>query len=95
MGKKAKFSKEVKITACENYKKGKGLFGSIAKEVGCGKPVFIKWYYDYIIHGEAIFDDKPKNASYTMEFKQELKLRYNEIIKFEGQWMNKVKLVLI
>lgn len=78
MGRKAKFSKEVKIKACEKYKAGKGSFGSIAKEVGCDKAVFYKWYHDYVNHGESVFDEKPRNNSYTVEFKLEV---INEIKK--------------
>lgn len=72
MGRKAKFNKEVKIAACEKYKNGKGTFDSIAKEVECNKTVLRKWYHDYINHGESIFDDKPRNNSYTAEFKLEV-----------------------
>lgn len=72
MGRKAKFSKEVKIAACEKYKAGKGSFGSIAKEVGCSEVVFLKWYHDYVNHGDSIFDEKPRNNSYTIEFKLEV-----------------------
>ena len=45
MGRKAKFSKEIKIKACEKYRKGKGSFKSISEEIGCGKAVFYKWYH--------------------------------------------------
>ena len=69
MGRKAKFSKEVKIKACEKYRKGKRSFGSIAKEVGCNESILRKWYHDYINHGESIFDEKERNNSYTVEFK--------------------------
>ena len=72
MGRKSKFSKEVKINACKKYKAGKGTFGSIAKEVGCSKAIFLKWYYDYINHGDSIFDEKPLNSSYTVELKLEV-----------------------
>ena len=78
MGRKSKFSKKVKINACKKYKAGKGSFGSIAKEVGCAEPVLKKWYYDYINHGDSIFDEKPRNASYTVEFKLKV---INEIKK--------------
>ena len=78
MVRKSKFRKEVKINACEKYKAGKGSFGSIAKEVGCAESVLKKWYYDYIDHGDSIFDDKPSNSSYTVEFKLEV---INEIKK--------------
>lgn len=69
MGRKAKYSKEVKISACEKYKNGKGSFDVISKEVGCASSMLKKWFYDYINHGETIFDEKPRNASYTKEFK--------------------------
>ena len=72
MGRKSKFSKEVKIAACEKYKAGKGTFGSIAKEVGCAESVLKKWYHDYINHGDSIFDEKPLNSSYTVELKLEV-----------------------
>mgnify|MGYP003307785520 CR=1 FL=1 len=49
MGRKAKFSKEVKITACEKYKNGKGSFVSIANEVGCAVEVLRKWYKEKLI----------------------------------------------
>ena len=69
MGRKAKFNKEVKIAACEKYKKGKGSFKSISEEIGCDKAIFYKWYHDYVNHGESVFDEKPRNNSYTTEFK--------------------------
>ena len=72
MGRKSKFSKEVKINACKKYNAVKGSFGSIAKEVGCAESVLRKWYYDYINHGDSIFDEKPLNSSYTVEFKLEV-----------------------
>ena len=50
----------------------KGSFGSIAKEVGCAESVLRKWYYDYINHGDSIFDEKPLNSSYTVELKLEV-----------------------
>ena len=78
MGRKAKFSKEVKIEACEKYRNGKGSFISISKDVGCDSNVLRKWYYDYINHGASVFDDKQKNASYTIGFKLEV---INEIKK--------------
>ena len=72
MGRKSKFSKEVKINACKKYKAGKGSFSSVAKDVGCAESVLKKWYHDYINHGDSIFDEKPLNSSYTVEFKLEV-----------------------
>ena len=78
MGRKAKFSKEVKIIACEKYRNGNGSFKSISEEIGCNKAVFYKWYHDYVNHGESVFNEKPRNNSYTVEFKLEV---INEIKK--------------
>lgn len=72
MGRKSKFSKEVKVNACKKYKAGKGSFVSVAKEVGCAESVLKKWYYDYVNHGDSIFDEKPLNSSYTVDFKLEV-----------------------
>lgn len=72
MGRKAKFSKKIKITACEKYRNGKGSFDSIANEVGCAREVLRRWYHDYVNHGDSIFDEKPLNSSYTVEFKLEV-----------------------
>jgi len=72
MRRKAKFSKEIKIAACEKYKSGKGSFKSIANEIGCANEVIRRWYYSYIRIGPTIFDDKPTNNSYSSEFKLKL-----------------------
>lgn len=69
MGRKAKFSKEVKIASCEKYKSGEGSFKSIANEIECNYETFRGWYYEYIKFGPTIFDDKPTNNSYSIEFK--------------------------
>ena len=39
MGRKAKYSKEVKIKACKDYENGKSSFGGIADEIGTTKEV--------------------------------------------------------
>jgi transposase-like protein len=72
MGRKQKFSKEIKIKACEKYYNGKGSFKSIAKEVGCNESVLRRWYYAYKEHGSSIFNSSHKNNSYDKEFKLSL-----------------------
>lgn len=69
MGRNPKFSKEVKIGACEKYHDGKSSFDSIAKEIGCNKEVVRRWYYKYIQHGSSAFDSYPNNRSYDKELK--------------------------
>jgi len=44
MGRKPKYSKEVKIKACNNYEKGYASFGGIAEMVGTTKEVVRRWY---------------------------------------------------
>jgi len=69
MGRKPKFSKEIKVKACENYIKGNGSFKSIAMEVGCNKERLRQWYLTYTIHGPSAFDTSCQNRSYSKEFK--------------------------
>ena len=45
---KPKFSKEVKIKACEDYKNGKDSFRSIAFDIGCVCSILRGWYYIFI-----------------------------------------------
>lgn len=47
MGRKAKYSKEVKIKACKDYDKGYFTFNDIAKMIGIAKEVVRRWYLKY------------------------------------------------
>jgi transposase-like protein len=69
VGRKPKFSKEVKIEACERYINGHGSFESIAKEVGCNRERLRQWYLKYRIHGPMAFDPNKTNRTYRKEFK--------------------------
>lgn len=69
MGRRPKFSKEVKIEACEKYRRGEGSFISISNEIGCNKEVLRQWYYVYMEHGPSVFDNSSNNESYDREFK--------------------------
>lgn len=72
MSRKSKYSKEVKIKACKDYKAGKGSFNSIAKSIGVSMSNLRHWYQTYEIHGETVFDYPIRNKSYSAEFKNEL-----------------------
>lgn len=72
MGRKPKFTKEVKIQACKDYESGKGSFNSIARGVGVSSFAIKEWYYAYKIHGENVFNYSNKNKSYSKEFKESL-----------------------
>jgi transposase-like protein len=70
MSRKPKFSKEIKIQACIDYKAGCGSFESIAKSIGADFTAIRLWYSTYEIHGDSAFDHSNTNRSYTKEFKQ-------------------------
>ncbi|WP_113074395.1 transposase [Petrotoga sp. 9PW.55.5.1] len=76
MSRKGKYSKEIKIKACEDYIAGKGSFESIAKSIGCDESNLRSWYYRYIKHGEKVFDSKKRNKSYRKEFKISVVKKY-------------------
>jgi len=69
MGRKPKYSKEVKIKACHDYEKGIGNFDSIAQKIGSVEPVVRRWYLAYKEHGPEAFETSNKNRSYSKEFK--------------------------
>ncbi|WP_143760815.1 transposase, partial [Clostridium haemolyticum] len=70
MSRKPKFSKEIKIKACEEYKSGKGSLVSIAKRIGIDHATVRQWYLTYQIHGDKAFEIYTHNRTYTKEFKQ-------------------------
>lgn len=70
MGRKSKYSKELKVEICKRYFKGEGSYKSLAKEIGCHQSIIHCWVKQYQAHGELFFDEKKSNAEYTKEFKQ-------------------------
>ncbi|QNO14071.1 transposase [Alkalicella caledoniensis] len=69
MGRKPKYSKEVKIKACKDYEKGHSSFVGIADEIGTTKEAVRQWYIRYKEHGSSVFDTSSRNQSYSKEFK--------------------------
>lgn len=78
MGRRRKYSKEVKIEACEEYIAGKGSFGSISKNIGCNRERVREWYLSYKIHGPKAFDTSNRNRTYSKEFKLSVVREYIE-----------------
>ncbi len=76
MGRKAKFSKEIKVQACEAYQSGKGSFLSIAKTIGTNKVSVMEWYSAYKYHGSSAFDTSKYNNSYSRDFKIQVVKQY-------------------
>ena len=73
MGRKQKYTVEQKVKACEDYLSNKKSAIMIARELSMGKygrRKIYEWVYAYKINGSQIFEYKPKNTSYSKEFKE-------------------------
>ena len=69
MGRKPKYSVEVKIKACKDYENGDNSFSGIADEIGTALEVVRRWYLTYKEHGPTAFETSNQNCSYSKEFK--------------------------
>lgn len=72
MTRKAKYTPEQKIQACEDYLSGKKSATQIARELNMseyGDSKVIYWAKQYKANGPSIFEIKSKNSSYSREFK--------------------------
>lgn len=79
MGRKAKYSAEQKVQACEDYLSGKKSAKQIAMELGMGNGGAHKirlWARICRVNGSEIFQDKPHNRSYSKEFKEKVVKEY-------------------
>src|SRR5665648_150619 len=103
MGKKSKYSKELKVKACKDYDKGTGSFGDIAEKIGTSKQVVHMWYLKYKVHGPSALETLSKNRSYSKVFKltvveeyttgkyslTDLSAKYNIAAAMVFNWVNK------
>ena len=69
MGRKAKFSYEDKIKACEDYLNGIASVSQIAESLGVKESIVFEWINKYRMNGPESLMPKLKNSSYTKEFK--------------------------
>ena len=76
MGRKNKYSKELKLKVVNEYIKGIKSLGNIAYELGCCKETVRGWVMMFKECGEEVFNDKPNNQSYTKEFKEKVVKEY-------------------
>ena len=79
MSRKAKYTKEVKLKASKDYLSGKVSAKEIARSLGMSKrgdEIVRYWARQYEMNGDKIFDDKPKNKSYSKEFKEKVVKEY-------------------
>ena len=73
MGRKAKYTKEQKVKACEDYLNGRKSAEQIRLELNMekyGARLVRKWAKSYRLNGHLIFDHKSTNNKYTKEFKE-------------------------
>ena len=103
MGKRSRFSKEIKIKACKDYENGNGSFISIGEAIGATKTTVRQWYLRYIVHGSSSFEILEDNRSYSKTFKisvieaynsgkysiAELAGKYNLANSLVGRWIDK------
>lgn len=73
MGRKAKYSKEQKMQACEDYLSGKKTASQIAVELNMSKygaDIVLNWIKSYRANGHVIFNNKSTNNKYSKKFKE-------------------------
>jgi transposase len=78
MGRKQKYSKEIKLLSIKQYLDGLKSKNELANELECNMKSVDQWIRNYKCIGAAAFDDKPRNESYTKEFKQEVISAYKD-----------------
>ena len=86
MGRKAKYSPEQKVKACEDYLSGRKSAIQIARELNMGKngnDTVFEWSKKYRVNGVSAFEETHHNRSYSKEFKQKV---VNEYLKGKGSF---------
>lgn len=79
MGRKAKYTKQQKVQACEDYLNGVKSASQIAKELNMSKNgynMILSWAHSYKVNGHTIFDNKKTNNRYSKEFKNHVVQEY-------------------
>ena len=72
MGRKPKYSKELKVKVCKDYLDGEKSVNQLLQELNLkisDNPTIYDWVNRYRIHGETAFDVKKHNRLYTKGFK--------------------------
>ena len=73
MGRKAKYTKEQKVQACEDYLSGRKSAEQIKIELNmgkCGARLVLEWVKSYRVNSHSIFDNKSTNKKYSKEYKE-------------------------
>ena len=69
MGRKSKFTKEVKLQAVNDYLDGNKSTVKIAYDLQCNKSAVQSLIHGFKSQGESFFDNKTVNRSYSKELK--------------------------
>lgn len=81
MSRKVKYTKEVKLKASKDYLSGKMSAKKIARSLSMSKrgdEIVRYWARQYEVNGAEVFDDKPKNKSYSKKFKEKVAKEYQD-----------------
>ena len=103
MGRKSKYSKEIKVQACTDYLTGKKSTAQISIELNVNDKTVRRWVQFYELYGPQTFDHKKHNRSYSKEFKlqvvqeylqgresyQSLAIKYNIDNSVAASWVKK------
>lgn len=76
MGRKNKYTKDIKLKVIKEYNKGIKSLSEICNELDCDKRNFLDWVHMFNAHGEDVFDEKKFNNTYTQDFKEKVVKEY-------------------
>ena len=76
MGRKNKYSKEVKLNIVKRYLNGEKSFRALADELHTSSSLIQRWVRMYKEYREAAFDTNQSNNIYTKQFKHKVVLAY-------------------
>lgn len=92
MGRKPKYTKEIKIQAIQEYLDGKKSVNQITNELQCSKKAFRLWLDFYHSIGESVFNEKTHNKQYTKELKLQVVNEYLNGLGSLKDLINKYKI---
>lgn len=72
MGRKQKFSKDIKLLAIKQYYDGIKTINELSDELLVSKISLYEWIRNYESMGESAFNTRKRNSSYSFEFKLEV-----------------------
>jgi transposase len=71
MGRKQKYSKEIKLLAIKQYQDGLKSMSELAIELRCSFKSIDQWIRNYKSIGASAFDNRPRNNAYSQSLKHE------------------------